>query len=663
MNNAQRNQVLIEPPVFTVSDRALLKAIFLGLDAKAMAQAYVGPGIGHVGDRRIADRIVADALARGILKATRAGRLDIADLLAGTIAITRAKPPQHSLEDFLAEPAHRGWRDFSVDQQMEAFLATYPDEPDTTSHYAKSIDNLDAVDELVSLPERPTLASPIAAWFTPPITATLTRNKVSSLGDLCRFCHLDRWWERLSRVGDKKAAIIISFLRGLPLGDLRIPSITAANHPPLPMVVLGMPGAIVAPLERLHAMPALNGCNGENRSHNRCTINAEHDLAAIGQVLARYQGSRHTWLAYRKELERLLLWAIFEKGKAFSSLNHSDAQDYVAFLLNPLPKVRWLVNTADNLKPKGEPFTEKERRLNQRIRIPSRFSEHWRPFERPLSPESAQHALRILKSSFNFLTRTAYLASNPFQELLKPLPLPTDKQASVVAKVFAQRFFTPAAWQHAEAVLVKSHANPTLRRERALMLLAVSTGLRAAEIASATVNNMTRADMGDEVSGYFLGIMGKGSRARKVFVPEWLADVVVEHLRDRGFIVARLENGAWDFYSLGACALIGALNRKDNPAATLTAMRIYSLSKASLERIAQSLKAPNPEAAALLLAGSTHWLRHTFATRKAASGVPITLLQADLGHKDINTTSAYIHVDDTARANVGRMATPRPAGL
>ena len=663
MNNAQRNQVLIESPVFTVSDRALLKAIFLGLDAKAMAQAYVGPGIDHVGDKRIADRMVADALARGVLKAHRAGRPDIADLLVpGKAKVSRARP-KCSLDDFLSEPAHAHWRNFSVDQQMEAFLDVYPDQATDTPISRPFLDNLDAVDELVNLPERPTPDSPLAAWLTPPITATLKRQQVHTLEGLCRFCLLDGWWNRLSRVGGKKASIIVTFVRTLPFADRRIPAVTPTDHPSLPAVILGTLGAVVAPLERLRATPALSGRDGENRSDNRCTINANDDLDAIGQVLARHQGSSNTWLAYRKELERLLLWAIFEKNKALSSLNHSDAQDYVAFMLNPLPKDRWLLNTNENLKPKGEPLTGAARAANLRIRIPSRFSEHWRPFERPLSPESAQHALRILKAAFNFLTRTAYLATNPFQGLLKPLPLQTESPTSVVPKIFAQRFFTPAAWKHAEAVLVASTETPDLRRERSLMLLGVSTGLRASEIARATTNNMARADMGDEVSGYFLNVLGKGNKTRKVFVPEWLADVLVDHLRDRDMFVGRLEGGAWDFYSVGACALIGALNRKDEPETSLTAMRIYTLSKASLERIAQSLKTTNPEAAALLLAGSTHWLRHTFATRKAASGVPITLLQADLGHKDINTTSAYIHVDDTTRANVGRMTTPRPEGL
>ena len=316
MTNIARNQVLIDPPIFTADDRALLKAIFLGLDPKSMALAYAGVTVQNIKDKRVADRTVGDALARGILKATRAGRTDIADVLAGKAAPPRVKRPKRTLEAFLADPAHCSWRNFSVDQQMEAFLDAYPEEANATPIYGTSLDNLDAVDELVNLPERPTPDSPLAAWLTPPIAATLKRQQVHTLEGLCRFCLLDGWWNRLSRVGGKKASIIVTFVRTLPFADRRIPAVTPTDHPALPAVILGTLGSVVAPLERLRATPALSGRDGENRSDNRCTINANNDLDAIGQVLARHQGSSNTWLAYRKELERLLLWAIFEKNKA-----------------------------------------------------------------------------------------------------------------------------------------------------------------------------------------------------------------------------------------------------------------------------------------------------------------------------------------------------------
>jgi integrase len=38
-----------------------------------------------------------------------------------------------------------------------------------------------------------------------------------------------------------------------------------------------------------------------------------------------------------------------------------------------------------------------------------------------------------------------------------------------------------------------------------------------------------------------------------------------------------------------------------------------------------------------------HDLRHTFATRLAASGVPLRTIQEFLGHADLKTTQIYAH--------------------
>jgi integrase len=37
---------------------------------------------------------------------------------------------------------------------------------------------------------------------------------------------------------------------------------------------------------------------------------------------------------------------------------------------------------------------------------------------------------------------------------------------------------------------------------------------------------------------------------------------------------------------------------------------------------------------------STHWLRHTFGTRAIARGVPLDVIQAQMGHASIQTTTA-----------------------
>ncbi|MGH8159214.1 MAG: hypothetical protein ACREPQ_13925 [Rhodanobacter sp.] len=83
---------------------------------------------------------------------------------------------------------------------------------------------------------------------------------------------------------------------------------------------------------------ALSGIRGTNRASASATrqIAANDDIAAIGLWLAEYQGSPHTFRSYRKEAQRLLLWAIQVRGKAVSSLTREDVLAYEAFLAKPL---------------------------------------------------------------------------------------------------------------------------------------------------------------------------------------------------------------------------------------------------------------------------------------------------------------------------------------
>lgn len=43
-------------------------------------------------------------------------------------------------------------------------------------------------------------------------------------------------------------------------------------------------------------------------------------------------------------------------------------------------------------------------------------------------------------------------------------------------------------------------------------------------------------------------------------------------------------------------------------------------------------------------------MRHTFGTELASAGVPVTTIKELMGHRSIQTTLRYFHVDDEARA-------------
>ena len=61
--------------------------------------------------------------------------------------------------------------------------------------------------------------------------------------------------------------------------------------------------------------------------------------------------------------------------------------------------------------------------------------------------------------------------------------------------------------------------------------------------------------------------------------------------------------------------------------------------------------------AAKLRAGSTHWLRHTFATN-ALKAMDINLVQNAMGHASIGTTSRYLTPEESQIAQAMKKLKP-----
>ncbi|MCM2547312.1 phage integrase family protein [Burkholderia glumae] len=148
---------------------------------------------------------------------------------------------------------------------------------------------------------------------------------------------------------------------------------------------LARAGAVVVPLKALRVPAALDGSAGLNRAPvpaHQAEMNT--DLQAVNaSIEIRGARSAQTQRAYRREAERLLLWAIVAKGKPLSSLNTLDVAEYLEqFLANPQPAERWI----------GRGGVE-------------RFDPAWRPFAGPLSARSRDTARRILTAMGAWLVR------------------------------------------------------------------------------------------------------------------------------------------------------------------------------------------------------------------------------------------------------------------
>ena len=181
---------------------------------------------------------------------------------------------------------------------------------------------------------------------------------------------------------------------------------------------------VPAPFERLRLPTDLDGSDGRNRAVGKpAQIAAANDLQAIQAWLARFADTKTTFDNYRKEAERLFLWAVFQLGKPVSSLTHEDFLVYQRFLLDPQPRDKWVAGSGKK-HPRADP--------------------RWRPFYGPLSPTSQRQAMVILNVMFAWLVEAGYLAGNP---------LSLSRHRARKAKPRITRYLDPELWQEVKAYI------------------------------------------------------------------------------------------------------------------------------------------------------------------------------------------------------------------
>jgi len=152
-------------------------------------------------------------------------------------------------------------------------------------------------------------------------------------------------------------------------------------------------------------------------------------------------------------------------------------------------------------------------------------------------------------------------------------------------------------------------------RDKAILELLFSTGLRVSELVSLNREsiNLDRREF---------GVIGKGGRARIVFISEKAAESLNKYLNKRK------ENFKPLFIRYS-----GRLSKENNG----EKMR---LTARSVERIVKKYV----RLARLPVDATVHTLRHSFATDLLTNGADLRSVQEMLGHKNISTTQIYTHI-------------------
>ncbi len=168
--------------------------------------------------------------------------------------------------------------------------------------------------------------------------------------------------------------------------------------------------------------------------------------------------------------------------------------------------------------------------------------------------------------------------------------------------------------------LLKSPSGTELKdlRDRAILELLFSTGLRVSELAALTTNT-------DFSAGEF-SIRGKGGKIRVVFVSDEAKSAVKNYLAKREDMSDAL------FVQIAPKGK--GKKGEDKDAEPLTRRSIERIVKQHAIKSGISKKV------------TPHVIRHSFATDLLSNGADLRSVQMLLGHANISTTQIYTHITD-----------------
>lgn len=330
-----------------------------------------------------------------------------------------------------------------------------------------------------------------------------------------------------------------------------------------------------------------------------------------------------TLRAYRKEAERVLLWAVVQLGKPLSSLTTEDAIAYRAFMRDPKPRARWVGPHRSRSAPDWRPFTPRAVAGDEQDR------------ESLLSAESVAYGLNVVNNLFGWLVDQRYLLANPFSGV--KVPSADRKRILVVSHAF-----TEAEW-----LLVRTIANdlerkhgweePASVRARFLLDFSYTTGLRAGELVGLRLKQIVA-----EEGAWWIDVVGKGSKRGRVALPPLGLTALEGYLRQRG---VPMDPQRWT----AKMPLVATLKGE----AGISSARLWAITKRTFRTISGAARAVTPPQEALaekLEAASPHWMRHTHARHALSRGADLLSVRDNLRHASIATTSIYLQAEDVKRS-------------
>ncbi|MCG7925699.1 MAG: tyrosine recombinase XerC [Candidatus Thiodiazotropha taylori] len=226
------------------------------------------------------------------------------------------------------------------------------------------------------------------------------------------------------------------------------------------------------------------------------------------------------------------------------------------------------------------------------------------------SPKSLHRELSSLRSLYNYLLRENLVQANPALGVRAPKvrrKLPTTLDADQLNQL-----------------LNIDDNSPIGLRDRAIMELFYSSGMRLAELIALDINHL---DLNEQI----VEVTGKGAKTRLLPVGRKAVEAIREWLQVRGEM-ARDEETA---------LFVGVRGRRISRSTIQKQLHEWSVRQGTPRNV------------------HPHLLRHSFASHLLESSGDLRAVQELLGHANISTTQIYTHLDFQHLSEVYDKAHPR----
>ncbi|MFK7934733.1 MAG: tyrosine-type recombinase/integrase [Saprospiraceae bacterium] len=214
-----------------------------------------------------------------------------------------------------------------------------------------------------------------------------------------------------------------------------------------------------------------------------------------------------------------------------------------------------------------------------------------------ITPRSTNRKLSALKSYFKYLRKNSHMEHDPMLKVTAPKV--GKRLPAVVEQQQLEQLFTH----------VQFGEDFNGQRDRLILDLLYSTGMRRSELVNLTIGNI-------DLPRQQLKVLGKGNKERLIPFGQSLQQAIIDYLKLR----------EQTFPDADSRRLL--LNKKGE---NVTPQLVYNIVKKYLSAVTTAEKR------------SPHVLRHSFATHLANNGADINAIKELLGHANLAATQIYTH--------------------